>query len=60
MNQVGLFSINNKMRVTLISFILVISGAVLINLGFLLSFLVRYGLPFPELNFQPYRKVSQA
>ena len=29
---------------------------VLINLGFILAFLVRYGLPFPERNFLPYRK----
>ena len=28
----------------------------LINLGFLLSFWFRYGLPFPERNFLPYRK----
>ena len=27
----------------------------LINAGFVLSFLVRYGLPFPESNFLPYK-----
>jgi len=40
-----------KMRI----FLLLID-IVLINLGFLLSFLVRYGLPFPDRNFLPYRK----
>ena len=35
--------------------ILVTTDIVLINLGFLLSFLIRYGLPFPERNFLPYR-----
>ena len=36
--------------------ILITTNIVLTNLGFLLSFLVRYGLPFPERNFLPYRK----
>ena len=40
-----------KMRI-----ILLLIDIVLINLGFLLSFLFRYGLPFPERNFLPYRK----
>jgi len=40
-----------KMRI-----ILFLIDTVLINLGFLLSFLLRYGLPFPERNFLPYRK----
>jgi len=35
--------------------ILILSDAVLINIGFLISFLVRYGLPFPENNFVPYK-----
>jgi len=39
-----------KMRI-----ILFLIDIVLINLGFILSFLVRYGLPFPERNFLPYR-----
>ncbi len=34
---------------------LLIANAVLINLGFLISFLIRYGLPFPEDNFLPYK-----
>ena len=34
---------------------LVFSNAILINLGFLISFLIRYGLPFPENNFLPYK-----
>lgn len=28
----------------------------LLNLGFLFAFLIRYGLPFPEYNFVPYKK----
>jgi hypothetical protein len=36
--------------------ILLIINAVLVNLCFLLSFLFRYGIPFPENNFLPYRK----
>ena len=38
-----------------IRFFLFLIDIVLINLGFLLSFLVRYGLPFPESNFLPYK-----
>ncbi len=36
-------------------FSLIIANAFLINLGFLLAFLIRYGLPFPESNFFPYK-----
>lgn len=36
--------------------ILFLTNIVLINVAFLLSFLVRYGLPFPENNFLPYKK----
>jgi len=36
--------------------ILFLTNIVLINVAFLLSFLVRYGLPFPEYNFLPYKK----
>ncbi len=36
-------------------FLLILANALLINLGFLLTFLIRYGLPFPEQNFTPYR-----
>jgi len=36
--------------------ILIITNIFMINIGFLLSFLVRYGLPFPQRNFLPYRK----
>ena len=35
---------------------LFISNAILINVAFLLSFLIRYGFPFPERNFLPYQK----
>lgn len=34
---------------------LFLTNVTLINVGFLLAFLVRYGLPFPESNFLPYK-----
>ncbi len=40
-----------KLRIILISI-----DTALLNLGFLLSFLFRYGFPFPEYNFTPYKK----
>jgi len=36
-------------------FLLVLIDIVLINTAFLLSFLIRYSLPFPENNFLPYK-----
>ena len=36
--------------------ILILADAVLINLGFLVAFLIRYGIPLPEYNFSSYRK----
>jgi len=39
-----------------IEIILFLVDVVLINVGFLLAFLVRYGLPFPEHNFLPFEK----
>jgi len=39
-----------------IKLFLLIANVFLINGGFLVSFLVRYGIPFPEGNFTPYRK----
>ncbi len=36
--------------------ILILTNALLVNLGFVLSFFIRYGLPFPEDNFLPYKK----
>jgi len=35
--------------------ILILVNAVLINAGFILAFLVRYGLPFPKDSFLPYK-----
>jgi lipopolysaccharide/colanic/teichoic acid biosynthesis glycosyltransferase len=35
--------------------ILILVNAVLINVSFVLAFLIRYGLPFPEINFTPYK-----
>jgi len=40
------------MRITL----LLIANAFVINGGFLISFLIRYGIPFPQGNFFPYKK----
>jgi lipopolysaccharide/colanic/teichoic acid biosynthesis glycosyltransferase len=36
--------------------ILLAANIILINLGFIASFLLRYGLPFPESSFLPYKK----
>jgi lipopolysaccharide/colanic/teichoic acid biosynthesis glycosyltransferase len=36
--------------------ILILANAVLINLGFLVAFLIRYGIPLPEYNFSSYRR----
>jgi hypothetical protein len=41
-----------QMRITLL---LLSANAVLINGGFLLAFLIRYGTAFPESNFLPYK-----
>jgi len=38
-----------------IRFILILTNIVLVNLGFLISFLIRYGLPIPERSFLPYK-----
>ena len=35
---------------------LLISNAVMINIGFHCAFLIRYGMVFPESNFLPYKK----
>ena len=39
-----------------IQIILFLNNIITINVAFLLSFLVRYGLQFPEFNFLPYKK----
>jgi len=36
--------------------LLVVADAVLINVAFLCSFLIRYGLPIPKRNFLPYEE----
>lgn len=43
------------MLIVLIQIILILTDAFLVNLAFLLSFLIRYSLPFPEGNFLPYK-----
>lgn len=42
-------------RDTVVRVFLAAVNALLINIGFLLAFFVRYGLPFPEDNFLPYK-----
>jgi len=39
-----------------IQFSLFLINTILVNLGFLISFLTRYGLPIPERSFLPYKK----
>jgi len=34
---------------------LILLDGILINIGFVASFWIRYGLPFPETNFTPYK-----
>jgi len=36
--------------------LLFLADIVLINVAFVVSFLIRYGFPFPEANFLPYKK----
>ena len=38
-----------------INFVLFLANIILINIGFLIAFLIRYGLSFPEGNFLPYK-----
>ena len=55
----AVFSFQQKLALSgnlLMRIILIITNTVLINLGFLFSFLIRYGLPFLERNFFPYKK----
>jgi len=40
----------------IIQLILFLIDIILINVAFLLSFLFRHGMPFPEYNFTPYKK----
>jgi lipopolysaccharide/colanic/teichoic acid biosynthesis glycosyltransferase len=40
----------------IVQILIFIIDTALINAAFLLSFLLRYGLPFPEYNFAPYKK----
>jgi len=40
----------------IIQFILFLADIIVINIAFLLSYLLRYGHPFPEYNFAPYKK----
>jgi len=35
--------------------LLFLTNVIFINLGFLISFWLRYGLPFPKDNFSPYK-----
>jgi lipopolysaccharide/colanic/teichoic acid biosynthesis glycosyltransferase len=40
----------------IIQIVLLLIDIILINLAFLLSFMARYGLKFPDYNFLPYKK----
>ena len=40
----------------IIQILLFIANALLLNVAFVLSFLVRYGYPFPAYNFAPYKE----
>jgi len=40
----------------IIQLVLFLTNIILINVAFLISFLIRYGFPFPEYNFIPYKK----
>jgi len=40
----------------MIRILLFLANVVLINVGFLFAFFIRYGLPFPENNLLPYKK----
>jgi len=42
-----------RMRITLF---LLIANTFLVNAGFLISFLIRYGISFPKDNFLPYKR----
>ena len=44
---------NTSTRVTLF---LLIANAITVNGGFLIAYLIRYGLPLPEENIDPYRR----
>ncbi|MBW8000514.1 MAG: hypothetical protein FVQ80_00635 [Planctomycetes bacterium] len=43
-----------KKRITTIQVILILADMLLVNLGFLCSFWIRYGWPFPKESFAPY------
>ncbi|UCG47331.1 MAG: sugar transferase [Phycisphaerales bacterium] len=45
----GAFAVPMRTMLTLVN-------AVLVNAGFLLAFLIRYGFTFPEYNFAPYKR----
>jgi lipopolysaccharide/colanic/teichoic acid biosynthesis glycosyltransferase len=53
---VGIYVVECSGKNMAIEIILFLADIVLINAGFLLAFLVRYGLPFPEHNFLPFEK----
>ncbi len=47
---------NSQVMITMIfRFYLIIANAFLVNVGILLAFLIRYGLPFPGYNFRSYK-----
>ena len=46
----------SKRRIVAIQTTLILADMLLVNLGFLISFLIRYGLSIPEQSFLPYKK----
>ena len=53
---VGIYVVECSGKNMAIEIILFLVDVVFINVGFLLAFLVRYGLPFPEHNFLAFEK----
>ena len=48
-------TVSNTGKIIVIQLLLLaIANVVLVNLGFIIAFFIRYGLPFPKRNFLPY------
>jgi len=52
----NLFQTVSDVKKMIFRFALLPANAVLTNLGILFAFLIRYGLPLPEVNFTPFKK----
>jgi exopolysaccharide biosynthesis polyprenyl glycosylphosphotransferase len=49
---------NKTFYYTKMLILIILIDVILINAGFILSFLIRYGMSFPEDNFLPYKQLS--